>query len=75
MEISVDEIGRFGYCGIGDVRPFELLEEFACVLRLRWATATSDLGQPIPQSEIEARADDPRKFMAWLRKHTLSLRD
>ena len=33
------------------------------------------VGHPIPQAEIEARADDPRAFMAWLRKHTLSLSD
>ena len=33
------------------------------------------VGHPIPQSEIEARADDPRAFMAWLRRHTLDLKD
>ena len=33
------------------------------------------VGHAIPQSEIEARADDPRKFMAWLRAHTLALKD
>jgi putative hemolysin len=31
------------------------------------------VGHPIPQSEVDARADDPRRFMAWLRAHTLSL--
>ncbi|WP_081784051.1 lysophospholipid acyltransferase family protein [Sulfitobacter donghicola] len=33
------------------------------------------VGEPIPQSEIDARADDPRKFMEWLRAHTLGLKD
>ena len=33
------------------------------------------VGHPIPQSEIDARADDPRAFMAWLRAHTLALED
>ena len=33
------------------------------------------VGHPIPQSEIEARADEPRKFMEWLRAHTLALKD
>ncbi|MEW9918449.1 lysophospholipid acyltransferase family protein [Marimonas sp. MJW-29] len=33
------------------------------------------VGHPIPQSEIEARADEPRQFMAWLREHTLALKD
>ncbi len=33
------------------------------------------VGHPIPQSEIDARADDPRGFMAWLRAHTLALKD
>ncbi|MEQ6249051.1 lysophospholipid acyltransferase family protein [Sulfitobacter sp. HNIBRBA3233] len=33
------------------------------------------VGHPIPQSEIDARADDPRKFMAWLREKTLALTD
>jgi putative hemolysin len=33
------------------------------------------VGHPVPQSEIEARADDPRNFMAWLRDRTLELRD
>jgi len=31
------------------------------------------VGAPIPQSEIDARADDPRGFMEWLRAHTLGL--
>lgn len=31
------------------------------------------VGAPIPQSEIDARADDPRGFMEWLRAHTLAL--
>ncbi len=31
------------------------------------------VGAPIPQSEIDARADDPRGFMAWLRARTLAL--
>jgi len=30
---------------------------------------------PIPQAEIDARAKDPRAFMAWLRTHTLGLQD
>ena len=33
------------------------------------------VGHPIAQSEIQSRADDPRGFMAWLRAHTLSLKD
>lgn len=33
------------------------------------------VGHPIPQSEIEERANDPRGFMAWLRAHTLGLKD
>lgn len=33
------------------------------------------VGHPIPQAEIEARADEPRKFMEWLRAHTLALKD
>ncbi|WP_443070191.1 lysophospholipid acyltransferase family protein [Sulfitobacter sp.] len=31
------------------------------------------VGGPIPQSEIDARVDDPRAFMAWLRVRTLGL--
>jgi len=31
------------------------------------------VGAPIPQSEIDARADDPRGFMEWLRERTLAL--
>jgi putative hemolysin len=31
------------------------------------------VGAPIPQSEIDARVDDPRAFMAWLRERTLGL--
>lgn len=31
------------------------------------------VGAPIDQTEIDARADDPRSFMAWLRAHTLAL--
>jgi len=33
------------------------------------------VGAPIPQAEIDARAKDPRAFMAWLRTHTLGLQD
>jgi putative hemolysin len=33
------------------------------------------VGHPIPQEEIDKRADDPRGFMAWLRERTLSLKD
>ena len=33
------------------------------------------VGHPIPQSEIDSRAEDPRAFMAWLRAHTLGLTD
>lgn len=33
------------------------------------------VGHPVPRAEIEARENDPRKFMAWLRDHTLSLKD
>lgn len=31
------------------------------------------VGQPIPRAEIEARQDEPRRLMSWLRAHTLSL--
>jgi putative hemolysin len=31
------------------------------------------VGAPIPQSEIDARADDPRGFMEWLRARTMAL--
>ncbi len=31
------------------------------------------VGPPIPQAEIDARAEDPRAFMAWLRARTLAL--
>jgi hypothetical protein len=31
------------------------------------------VGAPISQSEIDARADDPRGFMAWLRARTMAL--
>lgn len=31
------------------------------------------VGAPIPQSEIDAYADDPRGFMEWLRARTLAL--
>ena len=33
------------------------------------------VGHPIDPAEIKAREDDPRKFMAWLRSHTLALKD
>ncbi|WP_299876255.1 lysophospholipid acyltransferase family protein [uncultured Sulfitobacter sp.] len=33
------------------------------------------VGHPIPQEEIDKRADDPRAFMAWLRAHTMALKD
>lgn len=33
------------------------------------------VGHPVPQSEIDVRADDPRGFMAWLRALTLDLKD
>ncbi len=33
------------------------------------------VGHPIAQSDIDERADDPRGFMAWLRAHTLGLKD
>lgn len=33
------------------------------------------VGHPIDPAEIDARADDPRQFMAWLRAHTLALKD
>jgi putative hemolysin len=33
------------------------------------------VGHPIPQSEIDKRAEDPRGFMGWLRAHTLALKD
>ena len=31
------------------------------------------VGPPIPQAEIDGRAEDPRAFMAWLRARTLAL--
>lgn len=33
------------------------------------------VGYPIPQAEVDKRADDPRAFMAWLRDHTMALKD
>lgn len=33
------------------------------------------VGHPIPQAEVDKRADDPRAFMAWLRDHTMALKD
>ncbi len=33
------------------------------------------VGDPIPAEKIEELQDEPRKFMAWLREHTLSLKD
>jgi len=33
------------------------------------------IGHPIPAEEVEARSGDPRAFMAWLREHTLSLKN
>ncbi len=33
------------------------------------------VGHPISQEEVDARANDPRAFMAWLRERTLGLRD
>lgn len=33
------------------------------------------VGHPIAQEEIDKRADDQRGFMAWLRAHTLALKD
>ncbi|MGC1495860.1 MAG: lysophospholipid acyltransferase family protein [Sulfitobacter sp.] len=33
------------------------------------------VGHPIAQEEIDKHADDPRGFMAWLRAHTLALKD
>lgn len=33
------------------------------------------VGHPVPQSEIDAHADDPRGFMAWLRALTLDLKN
>ncbi len=33
------------------------------------------VGHPIDQVEIDRYADDPRGFMAWLRAHTLALKD
>lgn len=32
------------------------------------------IGEPIPVAEIEARQNDPRAFMAWLRAHVLDLK-
>ena len=33
------------------------------------------VGHPIPDEKVESFADDPRGFMAWLRDHTLALKD
>ncbi len=33
------------------------------------------VGHPIPDKKVESFADDPRGFMAWLRDHTLALKD
>lgn len=33
------------------------------------------VGKPISREDIDAGVDDPREFMEWLRKHTLSLGD
>lgn len=33
------------------------------------------VGHPISATEVDTRADDPRQFMAWLREHTLALKD
>jgi len=33
------------------------------------------VGDPLTQEQIDKWADDPRGFMAWLRAHTLSLKD
>jgi putative hemolysin len=33
------------------------------------------VGHPLTQADMEAKFDDPRGFMAWLREHTLSLKD
>ncbi|MFT5785860.1 MAG: putative hemolysin [Ascidiaceihabitans sp.] len=33
------------------------------------------VGEPLDQKEVAAWKDDPRGFMAWLRNHTLSLKD
>ncbi|TMM52998.1 lysophospholipid acyltransferase family protein [Sulfitobacter sabulilitoris] len=33
------------------------------------------VGHPLTQQDVDRWADDPRGFMAWLRAHTLSLRD
>lgn len=33
------------------------------------------VGHALPQEEVEAWSDDPRGFMAWLRQHTLDLKD
>lgn len=33
------------------------------------------VGEPLAQEQIADRQDDPRGFMAWLREHTLALKD
>ncbi len=33
------------------------------------------IGKPIPEEDMKLLEKDPRGFMAWLRKHTISLRD
>jgi putative hemolysin len=33
------------------------------------------IGKPIPPEEVAERSKDPRAFMAWLREHTLALKE
>ena len=33
------------------------------------------VGHPLPQEKVTEWKDDPRGFMAWLREHTLALKD
>jgi hypothetical protein len=33
------------------------------------------VGAPLSPEQMAAHADDPRGFMAWLRAHTLALKD
>lgn len=49
-----------------------LLHEIKCALNKPQAPV---IGHPIPPEDVRKWASDPRGFLAWLREHTLALRD
>ncbi len=49
-----------------------LLHEIKCALNKPQAPV---IGHPIPPQEVRKWASDPRGFLAWLREHTLALKD